>query len=283
MPLNILQRMSSSLSLRKPEVCMRLKHTRIFLSAAFIIAARSIAVAQTDIARIPGFYRNPPSMAGVLIGIGSGADNTEAMTKAMEDIATQLKVDVSLVIDARTKQTTEGGEIAFSEDVDVVSRQKVTAILKDTKRLHSTIADDGTYYVLVYYPTDERYKNEAERERIEGELLDTIMSRYRSNLFVTTLFSSIIPGTGQMMNKHYLKGGILTAAAAGLLLTSALSTIGAMTDLKAADDARRNDNTLYERKYEAQAQEKLILGITAILLYIAESIYSGIDNYSTQR
>ncbi len=219
-------------------------------------------------ADIPNYYLNPPNVPGVIFGFGWGPSLSIAMQKGREDIARQRQVfiDSRVAIHESTASDT-------SVEISLVHEVR-NLILNNSKRIHLTRSDSGHYYVLLYYPY-----NVTETFN-ENDIVAAIHKEEKTNLAVTTAFSSIIPGTGQLMNRKPVKGTLMLAGAAALLGTFVFSLINAADNMQKAQAATSN---AVRSHYVNSSENYSAIALISGLLYAGEAVWSGLDNYSSQK
>ena len=207
-------------------------------------------------------------MPGVIFGFGWGSSLPIAMHNGRTDIAKQLRVTIDnrmAIYDSTESETS----------VEHFSVQKIdNLVLDNSKRVHLTISNSGYYYVLLYYPDD------VPDTFSETEILEEITRREKTSLAVSTALSGVVPGTGQLMNRRYVKGSLMLAGAAALIGTFTFSLINFADDIQKAQAATSNAvRSYYVNSGEVYSTIALISGI----LYIGEALWSGLDNYSSQK
>ena len=246
----------------------------------FISCASSPSVHQTagglEVAyhEIPGFFTNPPDVEGVLFGLGAGASMDEAMVQARDDISSQLKTQVNIVTESTASSSTENGESAFKTSFDQSSVHISETVLEKTKRIDYKISAGGTFFVLVYYPLYETLANS------ETQIVAEIRREKEANLRRTTIASSVVPGTGQLMNRDKVTGGWMLTGAIALLGSSVTSFILGSQDYQKAQTAA-NDTEL--AAFNQRAQTEYFIGYVTAGLYLAEAVFSAIQNYNAQK
>lgn len=220
----------------------------------------------------PTFYRQPPVQKGIFFGLGSGSSMAAAMAVARDDIAGQLGVSVSAAVSMSESEQTENGETTSSSSVEISSKHTINTILEFSKRLEYEQTGDGTFYVLIFYPEDTSIEYD------ETTMLEEIEAAERSKLVSSTILSSVLPGTGQLMNGNTAKGVVFLGTAVGLLGAGAYGFIDSQIQYQNALDAPNQELQDY---YYGISTTSLIIGAVAAGLYGVDAIISGIENYSS--
>lgn len=220
-------------------------------------------------------YNDLPIYKGIVFGYGTGDTMEEASIAALGNISNQVEVKVTYLTDLDSKIESRNGEIVedtlvLEESTNLASDVK----LKLAKRLDYKIDVNGRYYVLMYYET---VKNQFFNEK---ELVAYIRDKELTNRIFTTTTSSFIPGTGQLMNRDTKKGAILLVSGISLLTSGIISMIASnqfYTDYAQAVNSTERDY------YWENSNLYSTVGIVSFSLYGALAIYSGVDNYASQR
>lgn len=266
------------LKTRSPSIPIRLLLVSALLFFQFACASQQpiresssqTTFSKADLKEIPRFYLDPPQMENVLFGLGQGRTLKEATAAAQTDIASQLESRITAEIKTQYKQEGNKG----SEKVEITSQQRTDILLKKVKRLDHKVTTHGYYYSLCFLPLEMQ----SGTEQIEQSIRKQIEEQEHAFKVKTTLFSSLLPGTGQIMNRNYTKGIFLLSTGVALIGTASVFFISTAIDYQQSVNAR---NTSLRDYYYQRAFTKGIIGLISSILYIGEAIYSGIDNYSS--
>ena len=245
----------------------------VFTTCAMVIAimlSGLCSCSSTSIhsrADIPDFYLNPPNVPGVIFGFGTGDSLGAAMQNGRDDIARQLQVTIESRIAIH-----ESSESNTSVEMTSVQEVK-NLVLKNSKRIHMTVPDSGYYYVLLYYSEN------TPASIGETEILEKIRKREKTSLAVSTALSSTIPGTGQLMNRRYVKGSLMLAGAAVLIGTFSFTLSHAIDDMRRAQTATSN---IVRQHYTTSSENYSTIALISAILYAGGALWSGLDNYSSQ-
>lgn len=246
----------------------------LVLIVTLLFIFMSCATPGTSRSTPPDFFRNPPVEKGLIFGLGSGRNLEQAMAAAHRDIAGQVGVSITSTMELKNKETDVDGEVSSSSSVESRSSHSVNTILESSKRLEYELTDDGTHYVLVFYPEDRSVEYD------EVAIIDEIREDQRKRLVTTTVFSSVLPGTGQLMNDRTVKGAVLLGTAIGFMGVGTFGFVDSAIQYQNALDAPNREMQAY---YEDLSDTSLIIGAVGAGLYVLEAVFSGIDNYAANR
>ncbi len=128
----------------------------------------------------------------------------------------------------------------------------------------------------VYGSTVTKIENLRELEpALDAAAARLFGKEVKINALPTTIFSGLVPGTGQMINGSGLKGGLMLGGAAAAAAGSVISFILYSVDYEESLHATNKTNTDY---YYQRAMTDFIAGGLFAGVYMVLGIWSAVDN-----
>jgi LPP20 lipoprotein len=134
---------------------------RVYASVAvsfFLLMSACATSSHINTRQIPDFYRNPPTAADTIYGVGEAKmstlslSRTTALSRARDDVARQIQVSVKNALTDYAQQSGAGTDQQAISFVENVSRQVADVSLSGCRTKKVAVGDDGTVYALVSYP-----------------------------------------------------------------------------------------------------------------------------------
>ena len=112
----------------------------------------------TQAADVPDFFLSPPILEDQFVGLGLAklSDTTlsrrTALARARADIATQVSVSVETMLIDYSQEAGSGNDTQTIEFVEAITREVADIQLQGAVTAQQYQSDDGTWYVMVYFP-----------------------------------------------------------------------------------------------------------------------------------
>ena len=116
----------------------------------------------------PDFFLNPPTPEDQFVGLGMAKlsdDNlsrTTALARARADIAAQVAVSVQTMLTDYAQESGADGETQTLNFVERVSKEVADIELQGAITKEQYPANDGTWYIMVYFPKASMIDNVGE-------------------------------------------------------------------------------------------------------------------------
>ena len=128
-----------------------------------IVGILYLAACQTApvrVSEIPDWYLNPPVAEDAIYGLGDAKmstlslSRTTAFSRARDDVARQVEVEVKNAITDYAQEAGVDGQKQTIEFIETISRQIVNITLRGVRTEKTKVSKDGTVYALVSYGLD---------------------------------------------------------------------------------------------------------------------------------
>ncbi len=182
------------------------KHTKSIALLLFTLLLLNACASNQnrDVKKLMNYYSNTPQDEYIYWGIGMGKTLAQATQNSRIDISGQV---YSKIYSEVVMQSTDSTAMGANESITSMAQVQTESELEKVKRLDYKLVED-TYIVLSYL-------NRGEEPVNEGQLMRSIARLHKKHKTWKTVSSFFVPGTGQLIDGDYLKGGLMLTGALG--------------------------------------------------------------------
>lgn len=218
--------------------------------------------------KVLDYYQNTPHHENLYWGIGSGKNLKEASEESRLSISWQLYTKVYERIEKKHLIENNNGKSTSKETIEIVARLETETSLQNVKRLDYKTSIDGLVHVLSYLNNDIKIPFN------EQDILDQINRKYYMIKNTKLAGSAILPGTGQLLDGEFFKGGMMLTGAVGSVIGMIFGTSGMSSNYSSYLSA---ENSSTQQYYFNQYEDFRLVTIISGVFYLISSAVSAID------